>query len=160
VPHPDLDCLHADQNGTIGDLTASRKVRVFDIPLEEALAMLRRKEKPPEHMANCLYLEWFSDRNGRVVIESTSYELTISAPAWTLSAEENQKRAEEAAAGLAGFMQRLTDAVEEHQRAQKDPEEEWDEHDYEKFPSPKCPPIAPPAAMGRAKCGDRFRAFP
>jgi hypothetical protein len=32
----------------IGDLTASRKVRVFDIPLEEALAMYKQKEKPPE----------------------------------------------------------------------------------------------------------------
>lgn len=61
VPHPHLNSLHPDQDGTIGDLTASRKVRVFDIPLTEALAMIRRKETPPEHMANCLYLEWFSD---------------------------------------------------------------------------------------------------
>jgi hypothetical protein len=35
------------QRGSIGDLTASRKVRVFDVPLQEALAMIRRKEKPP-----------------------------------------------------------------------------------------------------------------
>jgi hypothetical protein len=31
------------------------------------------------------------------------------------------------------FMKRLTESVEQHQRGQKDPEEEWDEHDYEKF---------------------------
>jgi len=30
-------------------------------------------------------------------------------------------------------MQRLTEAVEEQKRGQKDPEDEWDEHDYEKF---------------------------
>src|SRR5437762_7726008 len=96
IAHPHLDSLHPVQRGTIGDLTASRKVRVFDIPLEEALQMIRRKEKPPEHMANSLYLEWFSERNGRVVIESADYELTISAPEWRLTSEENSQRAEQA----------------------------------------------------------------
>ena len=31
--------------------------------------MLERPEKPPEHRANCLYLEWHSDANGWVVIQ-------------------------------------------------------------------------------------------
>src|SRR5215510_8922819 len=89
VPDPHLDSLHPQQRGAIGDLTASRKVRVFDVPLEEALAMSRRKEKPPEHMANSLYLEWFSEVNGRVVVESAGYEVTISAPEWRMTPEEN-----------------------------------------------------------------------
>jgi hypothetical protein len=133
IPDPHLESLNPIQRGSIGDLTASRKVRVFDLPLEEALAMIRRKEKPPEHMANCLYLEWYSEANGRVVIESTDYELKISAPGWRLSPEEDQQRAKQAAAGMDDFMRKLTDAVEQHQRGQKDPEEPWDEHDYEKF---------------------------
>ena len=108
-------------------------MRVFDVPLEEALAQIRRKEKPPEHMANCLYLEWFSEANGRVVIESADYELTISAPEWRMTPEENEERARQAAAGMAGFMGKLTEAIEQQQRGQKDPEEQWDEHDYEKF---------------------------
>ncbi len=95
--------------------------------------MIRRKEKPPEHLANCLYLEWYSEANGRVVIESTDYELTISAPEWRLTPEENEQRARQAATGMDDFMKKLTDAVEQHQRGQKDPEEPWDEHDYEKF---------------------------
>ena len=41
IPHPHLDSLHPLQRGSIGDLTASRKVRVFDVPLEEALAMIQ-----------------------------------------------------------------------------------------------------------------------
>jgi hypothetical protein len=133
VPHPHLDSLHPIQRGSIGDLTASRKVRVFDLPLEEAMAMIKRKEKPPEHMANCLYLEWFSEANGRVVIESADYKLTISAPEWRMTAEEDEQRARQAAAGMEGFMKKLTDAVEQQKRGQKDPEEPWDEHDYEKF---------------------------
>ena len=129
----DLDDLHPMQCGSIGDLTASRKVRVFDIPLEDALAMYRQKEKPPEHMANCLYLEWFSEANGRVVVESADYELTISAPEWRLTPEEDAERAKQAAAGMTDFMGKLTEAIERQQRSQKDPGEPWDEHDYEKF---------------------------
>src|SRR5437867_8748483 len=133
VPHPHLDSLHGLQRGSIGDLTASRKVRVFDVPLEDALDMIRRKEKPPEHMANCLYLEWFSEANGRVVIESADYELKISAPEWRLTPKEEAERAQQAATGMDDFMCRLIEAVEQQQRGQKDPEAEWDEHDYEKF---------------------------
>jgi len=132
VAHHHLDSLHPMQRGTIGDLTASRKVRVFDIPMPEAYLMCKRGEKPPEHMANCLYLEWFSEANGRVVIESADYELNISAPEWRLTAEEDAERAKQAAAGMDDFMRRLTEAIEQHQRGQKDPEAEWDEHDYEK----------------------------
>jgi hypothetical protein len=131
---PPLDSLHPVQRGTIGDLTASRKVRVFDVPLEEALAMIRRQETPPEHLANSLYLEWFSEANGRVVIESADYTLTISAPEWRLTPEEEQQRARDAAAGMAGFLQQLTAAIARHQRGQKDPAaDDWDEHDYERF---------------------------
>jgi hypothetical protein len=133
IPHAHLDSLHPLQRGSIGDLTASRKVRVFDVPLPDALDMIHRKEKPPEHMANCLYLEWFSEANGRVVIESADYELTISAPEWRLTPEEDAERAEQAAAGMADFMGKLTESIEQHQSGQKDPEEAWDEHDYEKF---------------------------
>jgi hypothetical protein len=133
IPHHHLDSLHAVQRGSIGDLTASRKVRVFDIPLEEAMQMIRRKEKPPEHMANSLYLEWFSEANGRVVVESADYELTISAPEWRMTTEENEERAKQAAMGMNEFMQRLTEAVEAQQQGQKDPEAQWDEHDYERF---------------------------
>jgi hypothetical protein len=133
IPHQHLDSLHSEQKGSIGDLTASRKVRVFDIPLHDALEMIRKKEKPPEHMANSLYLEWFSQRNGRVVIESADYELTISPPEWRITPEENEQRATQAAAGMDDFMAGLDEAIDIHKRGQKDPEEPWDEHDYEKF---------------------------
>ena len=133
VAHHHLDSLRPLQKGQIGDLTASRKVRVFDVPIEEAMAMCRRKEKPPEHMANSLYLEWFSEANGRVVIESADYNLTISAPEWRLTPEEEANRAQEATAGMDEFTKKLSAAIETQQRGQKDPEEEWDEHNYEQF---------------------------
>jgi hypothetical protein len=133
IAHRHLSSLAPLQKGTIGDLTASRKVRVFDVPVSEALEMIDRGEKPPEHMANSLYLEWFSVANGRVVIESSDYDLTISVPDWRMTPQEDEERARQAAAGMGDFLNQLTEAIEKQQRGQKDPEEKWDEHDFEKF---------------------------
>src|ERR1035437_9728510 len=121
------------QRGKIGNLSASQKVRAFMIPDEEAFAMMDRGEKPPERTANALYLEWFSEGNGRVVIESTDYELEISTPEWRLTPAEEKQRAKDAEAGWEMFSKQLNDALEKQKRGQKDPEAEWDEHDYEKF---------------------------
>lgn len=121
------------QRGRIGSLSASQKVRVFTIPDEEAFEMIERGEKPPERTANALYLEWFSEGNGRVVIESTDFELEISTPEWRLTPAEEKQRADGAEAGWEMFSKQLNDALEKHKRGQKDPEAEWDEHDYEKF---------------------------
>jgi hypothetical protein len=85
------------QCGTAGDITAARKVRVFDIPFEEAYTMIKAGGTPPEHLANALYLEWHSDLSGRVVIENTDYRLEISEPAWRFTAEELAERARRAA---------------------------------------------------------------
>jgi len=111
VPLDEPDGFNCLQCGTIGELTASRKVRVFDLPFEEAYAMLKRGEKPPEHLANCLYLEWFSEANGRVVVESTAYRLEISEPVWRLTPEDDEQRAREAAEGFSGFMGKVSEAL-------------------------------------------------
>ncbi len=121
------------QRGKIGNLSASQKVRVFTIPDEEAFAMIDRGAKPPERVANALYLEWFSEGNGRVVIESADFELNISAPEWRLTPAEEKQRAQAAEAGWEMFSKQLNDAVEKHKRGQKAPEAEWNEHDYEKL---------------------------
>jgi hypothetical protein len=133
VPQPELATLQSVQHGTIGDLTASRKVRVPAVPMEEFLKWPKEKGRPPSRWANCLYLEWFSEANGRVVIESADYHLEISPPEWRMTPEENAERARQAAAGMDDFIRKLTESIEHHQRGQKDPEAEWDEHDYEKF---------------------------
>ena len=124
--------LNPHQRGTIGDLTASRKVRVLDLPIEEAYLRRKKGLDVPEHMANCLYLEWFSPANGRVVIESTDYRLTISPPAWRLTPEEEDQRRTEAEAGFQGFVDKLSNAIT---AAKHEPPEdkELDEFDYEKL---------------------------
>ena len=74
--------MHPSQKGVTGDMTASRKVRVLDVPLEEAKQIAAKGKTIPDHLANALYLEWFSDANGRVVIESAGFRVEISTPAW------------------------------------------------------------------------------
>jgi len=133
VPMRKIPAFSPLQRGQIGRLSASDKVRVFTIPEHEAFEMIDRGEQPPERIANTLYVEWFSEGNGRVVIESADFELTISVPEWRLTAAEEQQRAQDAEAGWELFTKQLNDAIERQGRGQKDPEAEWDEHDYEKF---------------------------
>lgn len=107
------------QRGTAGDITAARKVRVFDIPFEEAYVMIKAGGTPPEHMANAFYLEWHSDLSRRFVIESTDYRLEVSEPLWHFTAEEIAESARRAAeeSGGAFTLEIRSDGTEE----------EWDE---------------------------------
>ena len=112
-PKPGLPAGLADrQAGAVGDITASRKVKVPEIPLEQIGEYYAARKPWPWHWGNALYLEWFSNANGRVVIESADYELTIPDGAtWemTLSEEQAQRQANQEA--IAQFMNRLGEAV-------------------------------------------------
>ena len=112
-PKPGLDASFATrQHGAAGDITASRKVKVPEIPLDQIGEYYAARKPFPWHWGNSLYLEWFSAANGRVVIESASYQLTISPDStWDMTpAEEETQRAANATA-LGDFMQRLAEAV-------------------------------------------------
>src|SRR5205085_11264792 len=78
------------------------------------------------------YLEWFSDFNGRVVIEGVDFKLSISTPAWRLSPEDEKRRQKDAAEGFGRFMHQIESALE---AAKHNPpeEKEFDEFDYEKL---------------------------
>ena len=112
------------QRGPAGDITAARKVRAFDVPIDEAIAMSRRGETPPEHTANMVYLEWFSERSGRVVIESADYRLQISEAAWRYTKEEIAERDRRIAEEETPFAIAITQDGET---------QEWDEVRYEQF---------------------------
>ncbi|OGV73676.1 MAG: hypothetical protein A3K19_28200 [Lentisphaerae bacterium RIFOXYB12_FULL_65_16] len=90
VPAPPAADLALVQEGVTGDMTASRKVRVAAVPAATAVEMAWRAETVPERFANCLYLEWYSAANGRVVIESVDCRISVSEPEWTLTAGEDQ----------------------------------------------------------------------
>lgn len=78
------------QFGTAGEMTASRKVRITNVSVKEAMRLMTAGKPVPGHWDNAVYLEWFSDRDGRVVIESSGCTVTISPPAWKIPAAETQ----------------------------------------------------------------------
>jgi hypothetical protein len=100
------------QSGAIGDCTASRRVKVPQVSMEEVLECYKQRKSFPWHWGNSLYLEWFSSANGRVVIESASFLLTISPDiTWDMtSAEEEIQRGKNAAA-MGGFVQHLGETM-------------------------------------------------
>jgi len=127
-PAPKVDpslALKRDQTGVVGDMTAARKVRVIENLDYEAL----KNDQPfSEHMANALYLEWFSDTNGRVVIESTDYEVKIGEPAWRLSSEDEARQLEANAEAMQSFMERITESFDPREEAayNGDPKDEFE----------------------------------
>lgn len=91
-PNPqaqNLDGLCTDQEGTVGVMTASKKERLPTVSEEELVQLLQKHEPIPSRFANCLYLEWFSKENGRVVVETDFCELSISEARWVLPASED-----------------------------------------------------------------------
>jgi len=108
-PSPgDLGGIADFQQGTVGDFTASRKVKVPEIPMDQIGEYYASKKPFPWHWGNSLYLEWFSERNGRVVIESAGYDLKIiGEPAWELTPEDEEAQRQANGAAIEGLVERL-----------------------------------------------------
>ncbi len=92
---PDAEALDIDQAGIVGDMTGSRKNKVPTVSEEKFNELYQNHREIPYEWRNTLYLEWFSEINGRVVIESAAYTLSISPHEWEMDedAEDAQKLA-------------------------------------------------------------------
>lgn len=117
------------QRGSVGDITASRKVKVFTVPEEEwrQAYMEDRIESVPTEWRNSLYLEWFSDEYGRCLVESADFEIQVSESLWEMDEDE------EAAQQMANMH-----AMREHlcgiiQRSETDEETDPNDIDEESF---------------------------
>ena len=116
VPQPQYDQgLAMIQTGSVGDITASQKLKKLLVAEEVWMQAMKenRFHEMPWVLSNSLYLEWFSNSNGRIVIQTTDYVLSISERHWEPDAdaqaaqqaiiEENMRAfLEEMARGLHG----------------------------------------------------------
>ncbi len=117
------EALHEVQRGFVGDMTASRKVRVLAVSPDEAHALRQAGRPVPEHRANALYLEWYSERNGRVVLESADCKIVLSEPVWHMGAQEEQEQVEANTGAMRRFLERVSGlASAEDRRAEIDSE--------------------------------------
>ncbi|MBB5036543.1 hypothetical protein [Prosthecobacter dejongeii] len=136
LPQPELRKLNRLQHGVVGDITASRRVKVFTVPEEEWQAAYRedRIEDVPTEWRNSLYLEWFTAEQGRCVVESADLEITISEHVWEMDEDEEgaQKLANMQAMRdfLAAIIQRPEETENEPEDDEGDlalTEEQWEE---------------------------------
>lgn len=133
VPQPAADVLQPKQKGFVGDITASRKVKVFTVPEEEWMNACEEKsiQEPPTEWRNALYFEWFSETNGRVVVESADFDLSISEWLWELDeADEDAQKMTNMHAmrgWLAGIIQRPEPKEGEDDSEFDESEESWEE---------------------------------
>lgn len=95
VAIPEVAELDTEQTGIVGDITASRKARIPDISEEEMDECDRLGRDIPFRWRNVLYMEWFSEINGRVLIEAAGYDLRISGKEWEM--DEDQQEAQKLA---------------------------------------------------------------
>lgn len=125
--------LNPMQAGAVGDMTASRKVREPTVSEEELRTLYEKRLPIPTHLANCLYLEWFSETNGRVVIEAVGFQLSLSEPAWRMTREQEREQAAHNREALTDFVQRLTERPDTPGPYDPDEDEPMDEFQWEKF---------------------------
>lgn len=93
-----LESLDPDQVGLVGDMTAARKV------LHPA-----KTGGAPAHWRNALYLEWFSESNGRILIESTRFKLRVSDYTWCMDEDDEEAQKLANLHAMRDFMARVID---------------------------------------------------
>lgn len=110
-------------HGVVGDITASRKVKVFTVPEEEwrQAYLEKRISEVPTEMRNSLYLEWFTAEHGRCVVESADFEIDVTEHAWQMDEDEE---AAQRMANMHAMREYLADII---QRPEQPEEGEFDD---------------------------------
>lgn len=124
--------LHLKQKGYVGDITASQKVKI-EGENEDLDGLFEEDDDDTEAASewrNSLYVEWFSEENGRVFIESTDFEISVSEWLWEMdaAAEEAQKmnNLHTMRGWLAGIIQRPEPKNDDDDEDFDDSEESWE----------------------------------
>ena len=124
--------LHPKQKGYVGDITASQKVKIEgeNEDLDGLFEEDDDKTEAASEWRNSLYVEWFSEENGRVFIESTDFEISVSEWLWEMDAatEEAQKMTNlhTMRGWLAGIIQRPEPKNDDEDEDFDDSEESWE----------------------------------
>ncbi len=109
---PNYSGINRDQSGHVGDITADQMIKHFEIPTDELIVQLQAGQSPPFTWRKCLYLEWFSNRNGRIVIQSTRLEIErIGERAFELTDQQYLLQRQQNQHEMNYFMTQLSDAI-------------------------------------------------
>ena len=110
--HVQLDGIATDQTGTIGDVTADQMIMHFECSPEEFVQRVHTGDRPETTLRKCLYLEWYSHRNGRVVIQSTRLAVErLGDRAFELTEEQYVEQAAQNSEEMNYFMFQISEAL-------------------------------------------------
>ncbi len=120
------------QMGQTGNITASRKVRICDWPFNDENAAVQQETPNVKRIGNAVYIEWFSNANGRVVVESTDFNIHVSNFAWRMTPDEERQQIQQNQTAQERWREII--AFEEEDDDGMDDGYEWemDEFDWEK----------------------------
>ncbi|MEM7391412.1 MAG: hypothetical protein AAF492_03610 [Verrucomicrobiota bacterium] len=107
--------LNAVQQGVAGDMTCSKKVRMVDLPQEKFAEKFELNTNPElsGKLGICVFLEWFSSTNGRVVIESLDFKTELSERMWNMNADAQLQQIQENQRAARDLMNQVNDYFEE-----------------------------------------------
>jgi len=111
----DID-LASLQTGVTGEMTASRKIRFLDGCASKGKT------------GNCLYLEWFSDVNGRVLIEGPDFKVNVVESAWYMTPDEEKEQIQEVAGNMRRWEMEVGDESSEDMERRRLNEFEWEKN--------------------------------
>ena len=132
-PQPDVvRVLHMLQRGVVGDLSASQKVKSLLISQSEMVEYLEADKQLPYAWKNCLFLEWYSIANGRVIIESTEFEMKLSEHKWEIDEVGERRQRWENEMALEHFIELISHANDAESQVHDDFQNEADEFEWER----------------------------
>ncbi len=130
-PDPDAGTLSSVQTGVVGDITASRKARIATVGEDEIQSLHASGREIPYEWKNLLYLEWFSEANGRVLIETSDYRLTVTEHQWQMDADSEQAQQLANLHAMRDFMASLILRRKPAQEDSAAASDELDEYEWE-----------------------------
>ena len=134
VPVPFADAPpNLDQRGWVGEITASQKCKVHDVPMEEVLRLYELRQPAPWHWASTLYLEWHSTTNGGITIQTAEFKITVSVPAWTFAPGEYEASREASGREFIEWSKAEFGWTEESLHASENADDEFDENEGEEW---------------------------
>jgi len=115
-PLQHLSSISTDQSGNIGDVTADQMLRHFECSPDEFVRRANQGVRPPTTLRKSLYLEWYSRRNGRIVIQCTRLAVErIGERAFELTEQQWIEQAKQNHEEMSFFMCQLGDALQQHE---------------------------------------------
>lgn len=123
--------LRALQRGVVGDMSASQKIKRLLVSPEEAQRHIDEDKPIPFEWKNGLYIEWYSLMNGRVLIETTQFDITPGLHQWEVDEEGDHEQKLKNVVAVQHFMEIMLNAAE----AEADTnftEDEADEFEWER----------------------------